>query len=92
MNQAKILRTIKPTAPAEAFLLQFLWKGFSTQMFIGRLDIGSISSEYGLPQGAPSSPTLFNEGVRDVLQRMIFEGHGIKVGIYKIPGAAFADD
>ena len=47
---------------------------------------------YGLRQGAPSSPTILNLIMKDIIRRLKYYGHGIQIGSFKVPGAAFADD
>ena len=91
-DRGKVLKAIRNWAPREAHIQKFLWKGFRTDLYYGRTKVGRIQTDFGLPQGAPSSPTNFNACMREVMKRLQYEDHGIQVGIYKIPGAAFADD
>ena len=72
--------------------MRLLWKDAVTHINFEGSILTVYLTNYGLRQGAPSSPTIFNLLMKDVVKRMMYYGHGIQIGHYKIPGAAFADD
>lgn len=72
--------------------MKFLWKDAVTHINFEGSILTVYLTNYGLRQGAPSSPTIFNLLMKDVIKRMMYYEHGIQIGRIRIPGAAFADD
>ena len=91
-DQNRSITKIQKIAPAEAHITNFLWTNAVTYINYEGSTICGYCTNYGLRQGAPSSPTIFNLIMKDVMKRLMYYGHGVTIGPFRIPGAAFADD
>ena len=78
--------------PAEAHIIRLLWEDAVTNINFEGSHISSYTTFFGLRQGAPSSPTIFNLMMKDIMKRLRYYGHGVQIGQQRVPGAAFADD
>lgn len=73
-------------------VLKALYSDVKCTLSLGEVEAGEAELNIGLKQGCVLSPILFALYLRELGEKVIESGKGVKVGDMKIPGLFFADD